>query len=202
MPVAKFVRDNLVLVVGLTLPVLLMAGFLLASALPGRMTDPPKYDLLFSQYDYPPGVRLPINVRLVVKDGVLTALYTQVPVPGGAYPNGTWRKLFRYEAATGTVRELSLPYPADMEAIRGTREAVVEATRDLRLDTARQSPDGYELAFGDRRGGGLLLEIFGGTRDYGPRLRKGSGRSLPLPPSVGYEQYSDVEFVGWVTGRG
>jgi hypothetical protein len=33
MSVAKFLKDNLVLVVGLTLPVLLMAGFLAVSAL-------------------------------------------------------------------------------------------------------------------------------------------------------------------------
>jgi hypothetical protein len=200
MPVATFVKDNLVLVVGLTLPVLLMAGFLLASALPGRLTDPPRYDLLFSQYDYPRGAGLPINLRLVVRDGVLRAVYTEAPVPNGAYPGGTWRKLFRYEAATGTVRELSLPYPPDMPSIKGTREEVVEATKDVRVDASSVSPDGYELAFGDRRGGGLLLEIFGGSRDYGPRLRKGS-RSVPVPPSVGHESYSSVEFVGWVAGR-
>ena len=35
---AKFVRDNLVLVIGLTLPVLLMAGFLAVSALPGSLS--------------------------------------------------------------------------------------------------------------------------------------------------------------------
>ena len=40
MSVAKFVKDNLVLVVGLTLPVLLMVGFLAASALPA-LSDPP-----------------------------------------------------------------------------------------------------------------------------------------------------------------
>jgi hypothetical protein len=51
----------------------------------------------------------------------------------------------------------------------------------LVLDTTLQSPDGYELAFGDRRGGGLLLEIFGGSRGYEPRLRKGS-RSVPIAP--------------------
>jgi hypothetical protein len=201
MAVPTFVKDNLVLVVGLTLPVLLMAGFLLASVLPGRLADPPKYDLLLSQYDYPPGASLPVNLRLIVKDGVLTAVYTKVPVPNGAAPNGTWRKLFRYEAATGTVRELSLPFPPDMELIEGTREAPVEATKGLRIDTSRRSPDGYELVFGDRRGGGLLLEIFGASRDYGARLRK-DGRSVPITAAPGQAFYSGADFVGWITGGG
>ena len=199
MPVAKFVKDNLVLVVGVTLPVLLMAGFLLASALPGRLSDPPKYDLLYWEHDYPPGVSLPITLQLIVKDGVLMALYTPVPVPRGAYPNGTWRKLFRYEAATGTVRELSLPFPPDMASMKEAREVIVEATMGLKIETTRQSPDGYELTFGDRRGGGLLLDLFGGGRDYGAHLSKGS-RSVPLMGGPG-RPYSSVEFLGWVTGK-
>jgi hypothetical protein len=200
MPVAKFVKDNLVLVVGLTLPVLLMAGFLLASALPGRMADPPRHDLLFSTSEYP-NPPIPITVRLVVKDQVLTAQYTRLPVPAGGYPNGTWKKLYRYQASSGTVRELSFGFPADMDSVTGTREEVVEAAKGLRLDTTRQAPDGYELAFGDRRGGGLLLEIFGGSRDYEPRLRKG-GRSVAIPPLDGQPPfgYNGIEFVGWVTG--
>ena len=44
-----------------------------------------------------------------------------------------------------------------MEAIEGTREDPVAATAGLELDTTLQSPDGYELSFGDGRGGGLLL---------------------------------------------
>ena len=62
-------------------------------------------------------------------------------------------------------------------------------------------PDGYELSFGDGRGGGLLLEIFGGSRRYEPQLRKG-GRSVTIKNS-GREPfgYNGIEFLGWVTAR-
>ena len=199
MPVAKFVRDNLVLVIGVTLPVLLMAGFLLASALPGRLSDPPKYDLLFWEHDYTSSARLPITLQLVVRDGVLMAQYTPMAKTNGIAVNGSWQKLFRYEAASGTVREVSLPFPPDMASIEAPREAAVEATKGLKIDTTRQAPDGYELAFDGRRGGGLLLELFGGGRDYGPRLRKG-GHSVPITGGPGRPYYS-VEFLGWVTGK-
>ena len=196
MPVAKFVKDNLVLVVGLTLPILLMAGFLAVSVLPSA--DPPKYDLLFSSQDYP-STPVPINLRLLVRDGVLTAQYTKPP--GQQSASGGWKKLFVYEAGSGRVRQLTFGFPADMATLEGTREEPVPSAAGLKLDTTLQSPDGYELTFGDRRGGGLLLEIFGGGRGYEPRLRKG-GRSVPLAtPGGNAFAYGGVEFVGWVTAR-
>ena len=198
MPAAKFVKDNLVLVVGLTVPVLLMAGFLAVSALPDRLSDPPQYDLVFSTNDYP-STPVPINVRLVVKDGELVAQYIRPPGQQGSY--AVWKKLFLYEASSRRVRQLTFGFPSDMAAIEGTREESVASAIGLVLDTTLQSPDGYELAFGDRRGGGLLLELFGGSRGYEPRLRKGS-RSVPIAPGGGASfDYGGVEFVGWVKAR-
>lgn len=197
MPFGKFVKDNLVLVVGVTLPLLLMAGFLAVSALPGSLAEPPKFDLLFSSTEYPP-MPVPVGVRFMVKDGVLVAQYTKPP---GQSNVGVWKKLFLYEAASRRVRPLALGFPADIAAIETTREEPVASAAGLRVDSTLQSPDGYELAFGDRRGGGLLLELFGGSRGYEPRLRNGS-RSMPLPPVAGEPfLYGAVEFVGWVTGR-
>ena len=197
MSVAKFLKDNLVLVVGLTLPVLLMAGFLAVSALPDR-TDPPKYDFVFSTQDYPSSL-IPITVRLLVKDHVLVAQYTKPPGQPAAV--GGWKKLFVYEASSRRVRELAFGFPSDMPTIEGTREEPVAAAAGMTLDTALQSPDGYELSYGDRRSGGLLLELFGGSRGYEPRLRKGR-RSVAV--SAGAREpfgYNGIEFLGWVTAR-
>jgi hypothetical protein len=197
MAVAKFVKDNLVLVVGLTLPLLLMAGFLAVSALPDALSDPPKYDLVFSTPEYPSG-SIPVTVRLLVKNSVLVAQYTKPP---GQTGSGVWKKIYVFEATSRRVRQLAFGFPTDMDAIDGTREEAVASAAGLRLDTTLQSPDGYELTFGDRRGGGLLLELFGGGRRYEPRLRKGS-KSVLLAPGVGDAfDYGNVEFVGWVTGR-
>jgi hypothetical protein len=194
----KFVKENLVLVVGLTVPVLLMAGFLAVGALPDRLSDPPQYDLVFSTNDYP-STPVPVNVRLIVKDGALVAQYNRPPGQQGSF--GVWKKLFLFEASSRRVRQLTFGFPPDLAAIEGTREEPVASAIGLVLDTTLQSPDGYELAFGDRRGGGLLLEIFGGSRGYEPRLRKGS-RSVPIAPGGGASfDYGGVEFVGWVKAR-
>ena len=199
MTLKEFVKANLVLVVGLTLPIVLMAGFLLASALPERMADPPKYSLVFSVTDFSQGAAaIPVSVRLVVQDGVLKAQYTKLP-PQPGYVNNAWKKLYLYDAAAQKVRELSFGFPPNMEAIEGTTVEVVDATRSMRLNTTLQSPDGYELSRNNDSRSGLLNEIFwGGSYGNEYRLRKGNA-SVRLPLATANVPYGSVEFVGWVT---
>ena len=194
----EFVKANLVLVVGLTLPIVLMAGFLVASGLPERLADPPKYSLVFSVTDFSQGAAaIPVSVRLVVEDGVLKAQYTKLP-PQPGYVNNVWKKLYLYDAATQKVRELSFGFPPNMEAIEGTAVDIVDATRSLRLNTTLQSPDGYELSRGNDSRSGLINEIFwGGSYSNDYRLRKGNS-SVRLPLATGNVPYGSVEFVGWV----
>ncbi len=202
MSVKAFLKRNFVLVIGLTLPVALMAGFMLASGIPQTLSDPPRYDLIFSTLDYSAGVNgVPVSVRLVVRDGVLKAQYTKTgPQPGG-YVNNVWKKLYLYEAGSRQVRQLTFGYPADMDQIQGTREDSVEATRGLKLDTSLRSPDGYELSYDTRSRSGLLNEVFwGGGYASEPRLRKGSSSVRLIGDDRTY-LYSGVEFVGWVVGK-
>ncbi len=203
MPAAKFLRDNAVLVVGLTLPVVLMLGFLVAASLPESVSDPPKYDLVFSVPDYQGGgPTVPLSVRLFVKDGVLKAQYTKLGSAQGGYASPGWRKLYLYDAASRRVRQLEFGFPPDLDAIEGTREDTVAATARLRLDTTLTSPDGYELSYGDGSRGGLLGAIFfSAGRSNEPRLRKG-GTSVALGTSGQSPfTYGTAEFVGWVTAR-
>jgi hypothetical protein len=201
--VSKFLKDNFVLVVGLTLPILLMIGFIVFSTLPRSLSNPPQHDLIFAVQDYSvAGNALPINVMLVVKDGVLKANYTRVAQAptGGSYGTG-WKKLYRYQAAPQTVRELPFAIPADISTIAPTREDTVEATKALTLDTTLRAPDGYELDYGGRRGSGLLTDIFSGSSSYEPRLRKGAS-SVRLRMGDGRTSFysGSVEFIGWVVG--
>ena len=197
----EFVKANLVLVVGLALPVVLMAGFLVASGLPQRLADPPKYNLVFAVTEFSQGVSgIPVSVSFVVQDGVLKAQYVKLPPQPTGYVNNAWKKLYLYDAATQKVRQLSFGFPPNMDAIEGTVVEVVDATRTMRLNTTLQSPDGYELSrdYGSRSG--LLNEIFWGggySNDYW--LRKGSS-SIRLPLASTNVPYGTVEFVGWVMG--
>ena len=198
----SFVRDNLVLIVGLTLPVLMMVGFLTASTLSRRLTDPPKYDLVFAVSDYSTRPAAPVGVRLMVDGDLLKAQYTTLPEPLGGSASREWKKLLIYDAATRTVRELPFEVPADAGAIPGTRVETVDSTKTLRLSAARMAPDGYELVYPNGSGGGLFTELFYARRSrYAPRLKKG-GSSVPLTLSEAQAyQGQPAEFVGWVTAR-
>lgn len=199
MPTKNFIKDNFVLIVGLALPVLLMFGFMLAANVPQVISDPPKYGLVFAITEYPNySGGMPVGVKLYVKDGVLKAQYTKTPA--GSYSN-TWKKLYLYDAAERKVKVLPLPYPPDMDKIESMREETVEATKDMKLDTTTQAPDGYELTTDYYGRSGLLGDIFwGGGSSSEPVLKKGTSR-VRLSDSRTSFNYMSPEFVGWVTGK-
>jgi hypothetical protein len=199
----KFLKDNFVLVVGLTLPILLMIGFIVFSTLPRSLSNPPQHDLIFASPDYSVGFNnFPVTARFVVEDGVLKAQYTRAAqAPNGIYYGGGWKKLYRYDAGSQTVRELPFSIPPDAASIATMREDTVEATKNLTLDTAARAPDGYELDFRTSRGGGLLTDIFWSPSSSEPRLRKGVS-SVRLRTGDGRTTFyaGNVEFIGWVVG--
>lgn len=200
MALKNFIKNNFVLIVGLALPVLLMFGFMIASNLPNVVTDPPKYDLIFIVADASSN-NLPIALKLTVnKDGILTAQYTRNRKENYSY--NPWKKLYIYEAKTQKVRELPFPYPADMDKIVETREETVEATKDFKLDTTSESPDGYSISYNGYSRSGLVGELFiGGSYSSEPRLKKGSSSvKLISGDNRASFYYGSVEFIGWVTG--
>jgi hypothetical protein len=198
----KFLKDNFVLVIGLTLPILLMIGFIVFSTLPRSLSNPPQHDLIFAMPDYSGASNNPpFNVKLIVKDGVLKAQITRVPpAPGGGYYGGSWKKLYRYQAGPQTVRALTFGIPQDVASIDQMREDTVDATKDLTLDTTLRAPDGYELDYGSSGGRGLLTDIFWSSSSYEPRLRKGRS-SVRLRTGDGRTGFGSVEFIGWVVGQ-
>jgi hypothetical protein len=198
MGLGKFVKENLVLLAGIALPVVMMAGFLIASSLPQTLGDPPQFDLVFFVDDYNPstGNNLPVTAKLIVRNGTLVAQY--VPAAGDA-AYGYWKKIYRYEAATRTVREIPFGFPSDLNTLTALREEPVAGLENARLDTRLQAPDGYELASDEYRGNGLIGDLFWRNGTGQPRLRNGaSSVPLELASDTQYYTYSNIQFLGWV----
>jgi hypothetical protein len=199
MTARRFIKENFVLIVGLALPVLLMIGFMIFATLPQAVSDPPQYDLVFSTTDYNAAQgNLPVSVNFVVRDGKLYAQYVAYNPPG-SYGN-QWLKLYRYEAATGKVRQLTFGYPQGMDAIPGAREELVAATQDLTLDTTLEAPDGYQLSYEGYSRSGLFNDLFwrGGYSNE-PRLRRGASSVRLASDDSNTLYYGNVQFIGWVT---
>lgn len=196
MSLKQTLKENFVLIVGLTLPALLMIGFMLSTLLP-NMATPPKHDLVFAMTDYSgSGKAWPFYINLYVKDGTLYANYQPTQ---NNYMNTAWKKLYLFDAETQKVQELPLDMPPEPTEDMKKQQFVVEATKDMKLDTHLTAPDGYEFIQGGYSRSGLVNELFiGGGRNNGIRIRKGAS-SIKLPPSDGRGYYYyGADFLGWV----
>ena len=201
-----WIKNNLVLVSGIVLPVLLVAGFLVLSQVPKMMADPPEYDfvLVGYQYDY----QQPGNYYLTfeVRDGRLSG--KAVPNSQNNYnPNRHKAQIFHYRASNNSFEEIPFDLPYGLESMEGPIPLDLGQAANLPLDKRSESPDGYRFEFlGSRGSGGLLGELFGMNRRYESNYvltKDGAYFDLPVPsPGPQTYYYHDLQFMGWVTGNG
>lgn len=188
-----FLRDNLMIVVSIALPLLVVVFFALASVLPGLYSTPPAFDLLISLQDRSSAKTSPVKISLVVKDQKLTALVGKSDNPGYEYNP----RLFRYDHLTGEVVEVGIPLPENIAELTGGSEIPIPGFAELRISDALRAPDGYEFR-GRRRGGGIMTELFGGSRNRTDVTIAKNGAIIRVRlPSSDY-WYNDVRLVGWV----
>ena len=191
----KFIRENLVLLLGLSLPTLLVILFFLTSVLPKSLATPPQYELLFSVVRYDHQTATTPNFDFIVRDGVLMV---RTGKSDSANPARYARKLLAFDARTESVREI----PYDLNAISklGERqEMVLPETRNLAIDSASRAPDGYSFEGPSYAGGGLMSEIFfGGYRNAGYRIVNDKS-AYKIPNTYGHNYYGgDLQFIGWI----
>jgi hypothetical protein len=196
--VKRFFRENLVLVLGISLPVLLVILFFLTSVLPKSLSTPPQYELLFSvtRYDYQ-AVTTP-NFDFIVRDGVLMVR------TGKSDSNNSsryTRKLLAYDARTESVREIAYDL-GPIGQLGEQAELVLPETRDMTIDTSSRAPDGYSFEGPTHSGGGLMSELFfGGYRNTGYRLVRDKV-AYKLPSAHGDAYYAgSLQFIGWIVKK-
>ncbi len=191
----NFVKENLVLVVGLTLPLLLILLFFVATVIPKALGTPPQYEMLFTttRYDYqnPPEHYLDFSVKnqkLMIKvrkadDKNRMAYHTKL--------------LMVYDGRAETLSEIHIDM-AQAAKIADGNDAVLQETSGWIIDASTVSPDGYTLDGPSYRSGGLVGDIFGGGyRNHDYRLKKGSV-CYRLADIKGGIYYNQMQFIGWV----
>lgn len=195
MAVKDFFKKNLVLVIGLTLPLILILLFFVATVLPKSLVPPPRHEMLFStsQYNYQsPSTH---QIAFIVKNGVLKA---RISKNDNKYPNYASRRLMAYDGKTDSVREIAHDLSKIGDAADGS-EIIIEETKNLKIETSNKAPDGYTFDGPSYSHGGLAPELFiGGHRNRGPRVKKGMAAYKIPNTSDNYNYYGDVQFIGWV----
>lgn len=199
MSARNFIRENLVLLMGISLPVLLVVLFFLTSVLPKSFTEPPQHELLFSviRYDYQAATAP--NFEFIVRDGVLKARVGK----NDNSPNVARysRKLLAYDGRTESIREI--PYDlAQISRLAENEEITLQETGNMTIAPSTHSPDGYNFEGPAYGGGGLMGEVFfGGYRNQGYRIVKGRA-AYKIPSTFGEAYYAgNLQFIGWVAKK-
>jgi len=192
MALRNFFRENFALIIGLSLPVLMVLGFLLATHLPQKGDDPPQYELVFSvtRYDN----QSPYHVEFSVRDQKLYMRLTPKKEQGGVYV----MDLFIYNGQKESIRKISYLPPSE-QSIEFEKEILVDALSNVTIDNNSKAPDGYEFEPGSYRSRGLLGEIFGGRSGrYINRVRKTNGGNYVIPDYGNGYSYGGLSFIGWI----
>lgn len=201
MAAGNFIKDNLALVAGIAVPVLLVVGFLLISTLGKILTPAPAHTAYFVLQEYDHANKETASIDLKVgADGNIIATVKPLKTDNNGYrPNANIDVLISYDAATDTLTEHRITPPANI--IDGS--FTPDEFKDLRLSTQPEAADGYSVAYGSRSSRSLAADIFIARSGEGYRIRK-NGAVYRLPErgingrsSYYYNSYYNMRFLGW-----
>jgi hypothetical protein len=189
----NWIKENLVLVIGLALPVLLIVLFFVATVIPKMNSTPPQYEVLFSVPDYNYQSKPDYIIDFKVKNNQLMIKVKKADDKDNYYQN---KKLMAYDAKTEVMREISI----DNSKFSNDTELLLEETKNMTLSADMLAPDGYRLENQHNNNNGLIGGLFGGGgRNSGYRLKKGNvGYKINAQQNSNYYYYDQLHFIGWV----
>lgn len=194
----KFIKENLMIVLAIALPVLL-TGVFMVSTLFSKVTVPdPTHDFLIASYFYNnDDVEFKFNVvndRLVISYQPPRAKKDD---EGYQAPRQT-PKLWRVNVPEMSVEEIGLIAPTD----NNPANISISGVTDITVRNIHPSPDGYKYVDTYyRSGGNLMTELFA---DSGRRSSSGvaiskDGRVLEVTLPSNREYWNNnPEFIGWI----
>ena len=184
-------RENPMIAASIALPLLVVVFFLLATALPKWLVEPPAYSFVFTAPDYTH--RSPsIDVRFDVIDGRL-----RVRVYGAEASYRNTPRLYLFDHDTLTTREIHFDLPANKDSFEDGDEVDVPALQDAAILTDRVAPDGYELRGNGYVRDNLVTALFGGRRHRNFSVHK-SGAVFDIPNPGTNNYYYNLTFLGWL----
>lgn len=190
-----FLRNNLFLVAAVLLPVVVIAFFLVATAIPRWLVPPPAYDLVVrvgKPYD---GTRMTVATQFRVRDGQLEAVVK--PLGKDVY-EANWA-LFVFDHTTLNLTQVPVRIPDTLPADSPPQTVTVDALAGRRILEQTVAPDGYQLRSDAARGGpGIVGDLFG-MRSYDRNAALiNKGRVVPIPLPSTYQYLSPVTAIGWI----
>jgi len=195
--VKAFLKRNFVMVLGVSLPLLLIAVLLLVQGISRMTAARPAFPVFFVSYEtYFDQHFYAFDIG---DDGRLDVAFSRPANDAGDTFNRPGDAiLVLYDARSESLDTFRLKAPEDSVAGSRVELALPQAVSALAFSDQRIAPDGYRLELSGYRGGGLLRELFGGgrkSRDY--RLVR-DGVSFNVPDIAGSGFGQNAAFIGWV----
>ena len=181
----QVLKENLVLVAGIVLPLILCVVFFVAQKVSTMGIDPPQYAIVISDRSFH---RNNEQWSYEVKEGRLSLSYT--PPEKGDYWNPP--VFYIFDPKTKNLKTIKVPVGMNREL---SANIVLEEFKDVKLSTDTKSPDGFEFMGGGYTGGaGIMTALFdGGNRQTFVLKKEGLRVKIPIDKYL-----YDATFIGWV----
>lgn len=191
-----FVKRNLVAIVGVSLPLLLIAFVLAFHAIARMTTEKPAHPVLYAAFEDGYG---PAYFDFdIARDGRLEIAFVtpehSVPAAGRRRGDAT---LALFDPRSDKLSTFAVPAPENPPPGRRIELDVPEALAARTFSAARTAPDGYRFEPQGRRRGGLLREFFGGSGGSRHHRLVRDGVSFRVPGVDATNGAWREVFVGW-----
>ena len=182
---------NWTLIAGVSLPVVMLIGFIAYSYLARAVAEPPRHDAVFSIYAGGPAEPLHnVNLSYTVEADRIVARASELP------QGARWTQaLYRLDHKTLQAHRIRLTVPDQVQGF--AQPVTVPELETLQVLAEVRAPDGYRFRSGYDGGPGIIGMLFNPRRQGGITVEKLGVVHRVLDehgePFTGYAQ-----FLGWV----
>lgn len=180
----SFMRDNAVLILGILLPVLLVAFIGVANQVAKTTVADPEYALLYTRNTNYSNK----GFDVVVENGSLSVYYEHESSKNHYQPSLT---IMLYDYKNGTIKDYKFKTP-DTQPDDRVKIDIDKPLQEYKIIDSVVSPDGYIFESYYRRSS--PFNIFGGGR--GRAVISKEGRRIKLPETDRY--YYNMKPIGWI----
>jgi hypothetical protein len=177
-------RKNASLILGVSIPILMIILIISSIYLPGLFVKP-KFNFLYisgesGTYYHNQPLYIVENEKLL-KNKIITPEKQNNYYENYYYDPPKYNgKFYIYDVTKNEAREISFAM-----------------AQNLKIDSNKKSPDGFEVVYGSRSDG-FFPFMYGPGNDYKTRYLKGQGLSKKLNLLLEGEYSSYYNFIGWI----
>lgn len=188
----NFVKENIALVAGIVLPLVLVVIFLIAGEISKASAPELKHDMLFTTNYYPHNNHH--HYRFKVDNGKLVVTY-KVPADDDEHRHYHKNppKLYLYDHKTQYASLLDIDWENEENGI--IKDPDINALNQNKLLTNEVSPEGYSLEYHYRGSRGLVGELFSYSGSRSRYALKNENFVIPLK---GVDNFYNADFIAWV----